>query len=100
VGVLHQPAGRARRARADRHRAPGETVALLLLSGLTEHATSGARFFRSIGGAFGVAICGSIYFNRLLDGGSPEQHADVADMLDRLSRALVGEDADRRALAR
>jgi EmrB/QacA subfamily drug resistance transporter len=28
-------------------------------------ATSGATFFRSIGGAFGVAICGSIFSNRL-----------------------------------
>ncbi len=28
-------------------------------------ATSGATFFRSIGGAFGVAICGSIFANRL-----------------------------------
>jgi DNA-binding MarR family transcriptional regulator len=37
---------------------------------------------------------------RLLDGWSPEQHADLAQMLDRLSRALVGEDADRRLLAR
>jgi EmrB/QacA subfamily drug resistance transporter len=32
---------------------------------------------------------------RLLAGWSPEQHADLALMLDRLSRALVGEDADR-----
>jgi EmrB/QacA subfamily drug resistance transporter len=37
---------------------------------------------------------------RLLDGWSPDQHADLAQMLDRLSRALVGEDADRRVLAR
>jgi DNA-binding MarR family transcriptional regulator len=37
---------------------------------------------------------------RLLDGWSPEQHADLAQMLDRLARALVGEDADRRLLAR
>ena len=28
-------------------------------------ATSGAIFFRSIGGAFGVAICGSVFSNRL-----------------------------------
>src|SRR5262249_1785667 len=28
-------------------------------------ATSGATFFRSIGGAFGVAICGSVFSNRL-----------------------------------
>ena len=28
-------------------------------------ATSGATFFRSIGGAFGVAICGSIFSNQL-----------------------------------
>jgi EmrB/QacA subfamily drug resistance transporter len=36
---------------------------------------------------------------RLLAGWSPEQHADLAQMLDRLSRALVGEDADRRLIA-
>jgi EmrB/QacA subfamily drug resistance transporter len=36
---------------------------------------------------------------RLLAGWSPEQHADLAVMLDRLSRALVGEDADRRVIA-
>ncbi len=28
-------------------------------------ATSGATFFRSIGGCFGVAICGAIFSNRL-----------------------------------
>jgi hypothetical protein len=32
----------------------------------------------------------------LLSGWSPEQHADLAHMLDRLSHALVGDDADRR----
>jgi EmrB/QacA subfamily drug resistance transporter len=32
---------------------------------------------------------------RLLAGWSPDQHAELAEMLDRLSRALVGEDADR-----
>ena len=37
---------------------------------------------------------------RLLSGWSPEQHADLAQMLDRLSVALVGEDADRRVIAR
>ena len=30
-------------------------------------ATSGATFFRSIGGCFGVAICGAIFSNRLAD---------------------------------
>jgi EmrB/QacA subfamily drug resistance transporter len=35
---------------------------------------------------------------RLLAGWSPEQHADLAVMLDRLSRALLGEDADRRVI--
>jgi EmrB/QacA subfamily drug resistance transporter len=35
---------------------------------------------------------------RLLAGWSPEQHADLASMLDRLSHALMGEDADRRLL--
>jgi EmrB/QacA subfamily drug resistance transporter len=33
---------------------------------------------------------------RLLADWSPEQHADLARMLDRLSRALLGDDADRR----
>jgi len=37
---------------------------------------------------------------RLLQGWSPEQHADLAQMLDRLSRAIVGEDADRRVVSR
>jgi DNA-binding MarR family transcriptional regulator len=35
---------------------------------------------------------------RILADWSPEQHADLARMLDRLSHALLGEDADRRAL--
>jgi EmrB/QacA subfamily drug resistance transporter len=35
---------------------------------------------------------------RLLAGWSPEQHADLAQMLDRLSRALLGDDADRRLI--
>ena len=30
-------------------------------------ATAGATFFRSIGGCFGVAICGAIFSNRLAD---------------------------------
>jgi len=36
---------------------------------------------------------------QLLADWSPEQHADLAHMLDRLSRALMGEDADRRVVA-
>ena len=36
---------------------------------------------------------------RLLAGWSPEQHADLAQMLDRLSRALLGDDADRRLIS-
>ncbi len=36
---------------------------------------------------------------RLLADWSPEQHADLAEMLDRLSRALMGEDADRRLVS-
>jgi len=32
---------------------------------------------------------------QLLSGWSPEEHADLAHMLDRLSRALLGDDADR-----
>ena len=37
--------------------------------------------------------------SRLLAEWSPEQHADLARMLDRLSLALVGEDADRRLIS-
>jgi len=37
---------------------------------------------------------------KLLAGWSPEQHADLAQMLDRLSRSLLGEDADRNLIAR
>jgi EmrB/QacA subfamily drug resistance transporter len=37
--------------------------------------------------------------SRLLAEWSPEQHADLAKMLDRLSLALVGEDADRRLIS-
>jgi EmrB/QacA subfamily drug resistance transporter len=36
---------------------------------------------------------------RLLAGWSPDQHEELAAMLDRLSRALVGEDADRHVVA-
>jgi EmrB/QacA subfamily drug resistance transporter len=36
---------------------------------------------------------------RLLAGWSPDQHEELAAMLDRLSRALVGEDADRHIVA-
>jgi EmrB/QacA subfamily drug resistance transporter len=37
---------------------------------------------------------------RFLSDWSPEQHADLAHMLDRLSHALMGEDADRRLIRR
>ena len=37
---------------------------------------------------------------RLLSGWSPEQHADLAKMLDKLSRALLGESADERLINR
>jgi EmrB/QacA subfamily drug resistance transporter len=37
---------------------------------------------------------------QLLSDWSPEQHADLARMLDRLSRALLGENADRRLISR
>ncbi len=46
-----------------------------------------------------VAAAGREGLERLLAGWSPEQHADLAQMLDRLSRALVGEEADRRLIA-
>ena len=37
---------------------------------------------------------------QLLSGWSPEQHADLARMLDKLSRALLGESADEHLIAR
>ncbi len=37
---------------------------------------------------------------RLLSGWSPEQHADLARMLDKLSRALLGESADEHLITR
>jgi DNA-binding MarR family transcriptional regulator len=37
---------------------------------------------------------------RLLSGWSPEQHADLAQMLDKLSRSLLGDDADERLISR
>jgi hypothetical protein len=43
-----------------------------------------------------IVIPGAARAERLLDGWSPDQHADLAQMLDRLSRPLLGEDADRR----
>lgn len=36
----------------------------------------------------------------MLAGWSPEQHADLARMLTRLSRDLLGEDADRHLIRR
>ncbi len=46
-----------------------------------------------------VTAAGREGLERLLAGWSPEQHADLARMLDRLSRALLGEEADRRLIA-
>jgi hypothetical protein len=37
---------------------------------------------------------------QLLSDWSPQQHADLAHMLDKLSRALLGEDADRQLISR
>jgi EmrB/QacA subfamily drug resistance transporter len=37
---------------------------------------------------------------QLLSGWSPQQHADLAAMLDKLSQALIGESADRHLIAR
>jgi DNA-binding MarR family transcriptional regulator len=37
---------------------------------------------------------------RMLAGWSPEQHADLAQMLDKVSRELLGEPADRHLIAR
>jgi EmrB/QacA subfamily drug resistance transporter len=60
-------------------------------------ATSGATFFRSIGGAFGVAICGSIFSNHLASGLKsalagvrlpPGFHAAAAQSNPRLLKAL------------
>jgi DNA-binding MarR family transcriptional regulator len=52
--------------------------------------------------ATGSAAAGRVFdahregLERLLAEWSPEQHAELARMLDRLSRALMGEEADRR----
>jgi EmrB/QacA subfamily drug resistance transporter len=53
-------------------------------------ATSGATFFRSIGGCFGVAICGAIFSNRL--------SAELAD-LGTLPRALASGNVTRDQVA-
>jgi EmrB/QacA subfamily drug resistance transporter len=46
-----------------------------------------------------VVAAGREGLEQLLAGWSPEQHADLASMLDRLARALVGDDADRRLVS-
>jgi DNA-binding MarR family transcriptional regulator len=50
------------------------------------------------GSAAADQVCGVVRdgLTGLLSGWSPEQHADLARMLDTLSHALVGDDADRR----
>jgi EmrB/QacA subfamily drug resistance transporter len=50
------------------------------------------------GSAAADQVCGVVRegLGQLLSGWSPEQHADLARMLDTLSHALVGDDADRR----
>jgi len=69
-------------------------------------ATAGATFFRSIGGCFGVAICGAIFSNRLADElgripGLPPAAAsgrvtgdDVAQLAPTLKAAFVTAYAD------
>jgi DNA-binding MarR family transcriptional regulator len=37
---------------------------------------------------------------QLLVGWSPQQHAELAQMLDKVARALLGEEADRRLMTR
>jgi DNA-binding MarR family transcriptional regulator len=48
------------------------------------------------GSAAADKICGVVRegLAQLLSGWSPEQHADLAHMIDKLSHALVGDDAD------
>jgi EmrB/QacA subfamily drug resistance transporter len=54
-------------------------------------ATSGATFFRSIGGCFGVAICGAIFSNRL-----PDELAGIAGLPPELaSGSVTGADVAR-----
>jgi DNA-binding MarR family transcriptional regulator len=50
------------------------------------------------GSAAADQVCGVVRegLGHLLSDWSPEQHADLAHMLDKLSHALVGDDADRR----
>jgi EmrB/QacA subfamily drug resistance transporter len=43
-----------------------------------------------------IFACARDGLEQLLAGWSPEQHAELASMLDHLSRALLGDDADRR----
>jgi EmrB/QacA subfamily drug resistance transporter len=62
----------------------------------------GALVLTSTGGeaAERLFAAGRDGLNRLLAGWSPEQHADLAAMLDKLSRALLGERADEHLIAK
>jgi EmrB/QacA subfamily drug resistance transporter len=54
-------------------------------------ATSGATFFRSIGGCFGVAICGAIFSNRLADELAKLQGLPPAVGAGRVTRDMVAQ---------
>jgi DNA-binding MarR family transcriptional regulator len=61
-------------------------------------ATAGATFFRSIGGCFGVAICGAVFSNRLADelaklSGLPTALASGSVTGDQVARLPVAERA-------
>jgi hypothetical protein len=58
----------------------------------------GTLHLTAAGSAAADQVCGVVRdgLRELLSGWSPEQHADLTHMLDKLSHALVGDDADRR----
>jgi EmrB/QacA subfamily drug resistance transporter len=77
-------------------------VDALVEKGLVRRSDDGVLILTPAGGAAADRVFAAQRegLERLLAGWSPDQHADLAQMLDRLSRALMGDDADRHVLAR
>jgi EmrB/QacA subfamily drug resistance transporter len=77
-------------------------VDALVEKGMVRRSDDGVLILTPAGGAAADRVFAARRegLERLLAGWSPDQHADLAVLLDRLSRALMGEDADRRVLAR
>jgi EmrB/QacA subfamily drug resistance transporter len=77
-------------------------VDALVEKGMVRRSDDGELILTPAGGAAADRVFAARRegLERLLAGWSPDQHADLAIMLDRLSRALMGEDADRHVLAR